>query len=1322
MYRTFGLLGLVLVWLSISGCNSSSDSDAGTAEPTGVASFATGGIEPSDLSLTGVVRTLDGFPIAGAVVKTKNRIESTDTNGRYTFSKIDANGLLSDTGEVELAISAPNYPSVTVLLTPTLSADGWSGTVATIHLPSMTGTVSGTLRDQNNTVIAQRPLELALPNIATAAGVSLIFDKTQFQTVSGDDGEFSFIGVPVEHPLNLVVAGMGVVGVEGDNLPSTTPESDFTLSENSPLDLGRVFVSAAQVTGIVRDAVTKAPLDEVTIKIILDEDFDFLHYLTPSNNSSELNSSTISTSYDTQNNPNITLGSRSLYELQLTKQSNGAFVFENVPANAQFTLVVESVDAQSLLRYEVKSIQRFNGTKAETNADFLTTPGVDIDLGYIDVTVVDRDGEAPYITAINNLVPGSCNDSLGNPLPNRAQLALGIENISTTNVNANIGKIEIFLSEAIADVPNLDWDSAVVIRKWSDNENDTRIVEPVAVSVTSLNQASEITQKLDDAQIVVDQAELLKKEADDLLLDMQTLSESITNLKNMLSRFKDIFDNISEPSVGLTDIQRDNVMIRNTSYYNTSLPYFEAYQTEFSSVLNAAISLRRNIGNYIELAADSDGLSEVISILNNSFSVVNDLEDLRQGNDVISVFVNNSALPAEEAAGDGEQEVLNFNYDMVQQAQDEIDKVLSDGVGISFDRLIDTMEGASSSSLENVTIDVQEQAQKEYNIAVSKYNSILTLIERFDNIPINMLTIQVTGVLDRQTNFDVHLLEGYWRDLTGKNLTTLTNLNYVTKGDEDIKSVKIQLCTMRDTGVPKIAGSLIQMRYDDTSDIDDAYLVQNFNEVFLDNFDSGAMGDGIEMLNSPESESRLKEYLRAGGEPYSRIAEQLQVSVARVKLTFSGDQDRSNWSYEIAVLDSAGQSPEATKTVSRIEAVYQYPKTAQVKPLSTVSSSKRLFSMEPNIERVDFILSPVAIGQRVEITPIDHFGNRGVPLKLTGVEQNCGLGEACRPINSSDLNELVDNVPPFPVLQNSYLLGTRNRFGTSSHYFSAFTGGGELNYAYNNTPGIPYLYLTPHLLDNLTQSDRVYSSLSVDSGSTRAISVAFSEDIRCIPGLTCVSGSDHIERWQVENNLLNSEGESVDVVTLHINNIMALQQEASANRVRLNFNVEDLPTNILTPNRQSQAEVVIRDAIPPFVTSAEYNETTAIISVCFNEPIVVGDSGIKFYFYSYHDDLDEVIAKADDDDDVLSYSLGIEPCEDYDVTPIKRQLSGLVSRCSIDGNLNDCLLLDFRDITDRDGNRWADWEPLLSDNPMDGLGRNGAKAFSMPLFAMQVTQ
>jgi len=277
-------------------------------------------------------------------------------------------------------------------------------------------------------------------------------------------------------------------------------------------------------------------------------------------------------------------------------------------------------------------------------------------------------------------------------------------------------------------------------------------------------------------------------------------------------------------------------------------------------------------------------------------------------------------------------------------------------------------------------------------------------------------------------------------------------------------------------------------------------------------------------------------------------------------------------------------------------------------------------------DEISLLVDGVKDGDKVVVTPMNDY---------------CLAGDVSTEI------PLHDNVPPTTVLQNSYT--GENLIADGIEAIVPFGEGGELTDPDqgDGTLGLPSLYLTPGLLDNLdkdgkdifgadniTGDETLYQELYVKRakdnnysvGATdydviydatayvdfsdelaRTIGVAFSENVD-LTGVTPSFGAASVSNYRAANDIkVDDAGHEInrDLVAFDTTNVMTLANNevyvSGVNGRIMSFDgIKDL-----AGNAADNAKVKVFDGMPPMVTKAIFDGEKLVIT--FNEPIVLKD-------------------------------------------------------------------------------------------------------------------
>jgi hypothetical protein len=481
----------------------------------------------------------------------------------------------------------------------------------------------------------------------------------------------------------------------------------------------------------------------------------------------------------------------------------------------------------------------------------------------------------------------------------------------------------------------------------------------------------------------------------------------------------------------------------------------------------------------------------------------------------------------------------------------------------------------------------------------------------------NTLTITLPQDLTTGQEIDVNLLVTDHKDSAANKLALNndafsnalqidSNNTFVLK-PANTQSVRIQLMAFNDLNLDaKAVTAQSQMEKDTkgiaTDGVNYASLraySNAFNDVDL-------VESNVSGLNVAEADQRLTDLVTAQGS----IAGADIIIDDSARITFTPSAAAS---YNVTIKDKSGVVQPVNLSANRVS-VTAVP-TAGVNTVNIKSDDK--------VTPVELVLLNVTIDDVVTITPINDDGYEGTAQTIT----------------------LVDNVAATTVLQHSYLDDNLTNAGGT---ITAFGEGGELanNFSQAAQVGTPILALTPGLLDNLdgtgnnilsdnafiTGDQTLIRELFVNNGKavnattpaidgnvtydttaykvmianlTREIGVAFSEDVN-VTGLTpTFSGTTVDAALYVNNNnvVVDDSGTAVtaDLVNFTTTNVLDLANNNHG--VQMSFDgIKDAKGNVA-----SNADVVLEDRMPPFVTKAEYKGTSLVIT--FNEAITAPTTG-----------------------------------------------------------------------------------------------------------------
>ena len=274
---------------------------------------------------------------------------------------------------------------------------------------------------------------------------------------------------------------------------------------------------------------------------------------------------------------------------------------------------------------------------------------------------------------------------------------------------------------------------------------------------------------------------------------------------------------------------------------------------------------------------------------------------------------------------------------------------------------------------------------------------------------------------------------------------------------------------------------------------------------------------------------------------------------------------------------------------------------------------------------VAMLIGNAAPGDVVTITPFDDLGNSGTPVSI-GVS-----------------GVLVDNVEPTTVIQRSY--GALPAVEAAA-VVDDYGQGGELSQVGGTVlAGTPYLNITMQLLDDTnTAGDDLLDELIAHNAAdpvtgdayltqpaafdvydataygvfsanlARTVGVSFSENVT-LTGTPATTTSVALSNWVEHNDTSVDDGSAglgnvnVDLVNVDVADVMALANTDHDSVIDFSDVIADI-----AGNTGSIAQVVVRDWMPPMITSAVYNGEN--ITLTYSEDIAPAAGNLVTFFGS----------------------------------------------------------------------------------------------------------
>lgn len=490
----------------------------------------------------------------------------------------------------------------------------------------------------------------------------------------------------------------------------------------------------------------------------------------------------------------------------------------------------------------------------------------------------------------------------------------------------------------------------------------------------------------------------------------------------------------------------------------------------------------------------------------------------------------------------------------------------------------------------------------------------------------NTLTLTLPNALTDAQEIDVNLLITDFKDDAGNKLVITDalapagiddNLNYIADTSGLGQAVRVSLIAYNDLNTNAISVTAqAQQEKDTVGTSADGFDAQRaYSNAFND---TSLPTANIAQLNADESAARLTRLSAA-----QAITATVTANTARFTFTPSGAA-----SYNVDVKNAAGVAVAPVLDVNRVSVAAAPVLTGTT--LNVVSDT--------TVTPVELVLTAANMGDVITITPLDDFGYTGTPVTIA----------------------LVDNVAPTTVLQESYM--NAQSVSAAAGVVSQFGDGGELtnNFGQAAGAGTPILALTPGLLDNLDAagnnilSDNTFATgdqtllreLEVHNGKntatpparvitqatvydataypvfaanlSRKIGVAFSEDVNLSGVTPSYNGSDITAGSYVAINDVTVDdagvaatgsavgteaglGANVDLVEFATTNVLDL---ANNNHGKV-LSFDGIKDN--SGNVADNADVVLSDNMPPFVTKSTYDGDLVLV---FNEAITTPTTAV----------------------------------------------------------------------------------------------------------------
>lgn len=533
-----------------------------------------------------------------------------------------------------------------------------------------------------------------------------------------------------------------------------------------------------------------------------------------------------------------------------------------------------------------------------------------------------------------------------------------------------------------------------------------------------------------------------------------------------------------------------------------------------------------------------------------------------------------------------------------------------------------------------------------YDLTVGAYVTVTTATMATDGMS---MAITTAAAIPAGSMVDINFLRADFQDLSGNLISDITgtgelddvgvDLNMPSQIAQGDDIYRLQVRIFQQINSLASAVTQTQLATDDTGTDDDESLQASnvsFNDVWddamgfsqLNSADEDAMLGGVTPSDAEVRLNELANALNAGST--------VTADVTRVRFT---PVDASR--YEIKVLDEDGinlldyqgtSTPLAGTPVITLD-TNPDDVTDNLNGNGT-SSVFELTDIDGSTSVLELVIENVKPGYSVEVTPYDDLNYSGSLNVLT----------------------LLDNVEPTTVIQDSYGVTPDNSGVVTS---VSFGDGGELSNTGSATVGTPYLNVTPQLIDNLDADGDIvldpgtgsnadddsyaeelyarntevtpntnprtnyldaiantydatgYTAMAADLA--RTIGVAMSEDVASL-GTPTYTGAAAVSNYTILNDVNIADGSDLDgtagvdpvhlvwadLVTFDVTDVLALAADDGAT---MGFaGMTDNAGNVAGTGTNANANVIIRDAMPPMVTQADYDGQS--VTITFNERVV----------------------------------------------------------------------------------------------------------------------
>jgi hypothetical protein len=497
---------------------------------------------------------------------------------------------------------------------------------------------------------------------------------------------------------------------------------------------------------------------------------------------------------------------------------------------------------------------------------------------------------------------------------------------------------------------------------------------------------------------------------------------------------------------------------------------------------------------------------------------------------------------------------------------------------------------------------------------------------------------------------------GYRND-PGVNFLPVDRNDNVAQYGPNNAAAMIQLCSFKVIS-DATAGTLTQLRRDTLNVQQDNGALEVNSNVFADANDDSQQGatpnQNIQMLNTADDDDANN-----GTDAATRLGE-----VARVLLagsTVRTDTARVQFvpgnasSYFVTVTDNQGsQVAGITYLVQSTNPTNTLVSYVSGDPLGTAQGAGAVTGFivkgaEP--DPVDLVVTGVKPKQFLNVTPVNNLGYAGSPSKIqlldnvpptTVMQRAYNAGDTITGVGSVNIGEGGEltytsagaGSPTLPI--TPHLLDNINAGGGVVGQGGVSQGDRNLSREIMVGNGAPTATdnaiatvvapnsgfgtsASPHLsIYDATAWDKFNAA---SGNKDRQVGVAMSEDLNPLTGNPAFDGTTALSNWAIENDKTAQEwgttgalvNENVDLVRFKAD-VMSLANNDHGKIINFDGVLQDLTGNTAGQDPDgagfsvTNAKVVVRDEMPPFLTRAVYDGTNLVLT--FNEPVTLGAASV----------------------------------------------------------------------------------------------------------------